>query len=221
MSSIIVPNRVIRFFVPVITQLRENNKLFLLCLSNGNHEGLGRIREKELEKSCKALQFEEAPTIIDDPDLQDGPNNHWAPALVAEHIERVLKTKAADKEAIDMIVTFDDQGVSGHPNHIDVHNGLKHLNANTSLQYDFMTLESVNIVRKYSSYADIMLCNDTRFMLFFSANPIESYRALALHASQFVWFRKLFVVFSRYTFVNSMERFIRKPGKRSVAEEIK
>jgi len=40
------------FFQPSIVTLRDKNKLFLLCLSNGNAEGLGRIREKELERSC-------------------------------------------------------------------------------------------------------------------------------------------------------------------------
>lgn len=36
------------FFVPSIVNLRQNNRLYLLCLSTGNFAGLGRIREKEL-----------------------------------------------------------------------------------------------------------------------------------------------------------------------------
>ena len=40
----------------------------MLCLSNGNAEGIGRTREKELELSCKKLGFVEAPTVIDDPE---------------------------------------------------------------------------------------------------------------------------------------------------------
>lgn len=45
------------FFVPSIRKLREHNKLWLMCLSNGNAAGLGKIREKELEKSCEYLGF--------------------------------------------------------------------------------------------------------------------------------------------------------------------
>ena len=60
------------FFVPAITHLRESNHLYLLCLSNGNFAGLGKIREKELEKSCKYLGFAEPPTCVDDVDLKDG-----------------------------------------------------------------------------------------------------------------------------------------------------
>ena len=40
------------FFVPSITQLRTTNDLYLLCLSNGNFDGLGKIREKELHASA-------------------------------------------------------------------------------------------------------------------------------------------------------------------------
>lgn len=46
-----------RFFVPTILELRKHNNLFLLCLSNGDADGLGRIREKELEDSAKNLGF--------------------------------------------------------------------------------------------------------------------------------------------------------------------
>ena len=79
------------FFQPSIVTLRETNKLYLLCLSNGNFDGLGRIREKELELSCKRLGFTEAPTVIDDPELQDGMNQEWSPKLVADYIAKFCK----------------------------------------------------------------------------------------------------------------------------------
>ena len=68
-----------RFFQPSIVKLGKENKLHLVCLSNGNAAGLGREREKELELSCKRLGFSEAPTVIDDEDLQDGMATKWAP----------------------------------------------------------------------------------------------------------------------------------------------
>ena len=45
------------FFVPSIIALGKHNNLHMLCLSNGNADGLGRVREKELEASCKYLGF--------------------------------------------------------------------------------------------------------------------------------------------------------------------
>ena len=59
----------LRFFQPSILELRQHNKIYMLCISNGNFDGLGREREKELEMACKRLGFNEAPTIIDDPEL--------------------------------------------------------------------------------------------------------------------------------------------------------
>jgi LmbE family N-acetylglucosaminyl deacetylase len=59
------------FFVPSIMELRKHNNLFLLCLSTGNSEGLGKIREKELHESAKYLGFTSCH-VVDDPNLQDG-----------------------------------------------------------------------------------------------------------------------------------------------------
>ena len=59
------------FFVPSIENLRGSNNLYLLCLSSGDFNGLGRIREKELEASGKNLGFKEVICINDD-DLKDG-----------------------------------------------------------------------------------------------------------------------------------------------------
>lgn len=75
------------FFVPAIKALRQHNNLYCLCLSSGNYAGLGKIREKELEKSCQYLGFKETPTVVDDPDVQDGPIN-WPHGVVKDQIHR-------------------------------------------------------------------------------------------------------------------------------------
>ena len=59
------------FFLPTIMDLRRKNNLYLLCLSNGNADGLGRVREKELKESAKHLGFQEYE-VVNDPALQDG-----------------------------------------------------------------------------------------------------------------------------------------------------
>lgn len=102
----------------------------MLCLSNGNAEGLGRAREKELELSCRKLGFAEAPQVIDDPELQDGMDKQWAPALIASYIEKYCKQKETiegPEGKIHLIVTFDEHGVSYHPNHQAVFRGCENL----------------------------------------------------------------------------------------------
>lgn len=47
------------FFIPTIRYLRANNyRVHLLCLSNGNAAGLGKVREAELEKCARFLGVE-------------------------------------------------------------------------------------------------------------------------------------------------------------------
>ena len=74
------------FFVPSIKHFKaeKGNKIYLLCMCNGNAAGLGKIREKELEKACKYLQFDEAPYIADDQDLPDSMEIEWPKGVVAE-----------------------------------------------------------------------------------------------------------------------------------------
>ena len=56
------------FFVPSIMNLKNSNNLYLLCLSNGNFDGLGKIREKELHASAKYLGFIDS-YVVDHPNL--------------------------------------------------------------------------------------------------------------------------------------------------------
>ena len=48
----------------------------MLCLSNGNADGLGKIREKELEKSAKFFNITKLETLNDEL-LPDGMKNDW------------------------------------------------------------------------------------------------------------------------------------------------
>lgn len=43
-----------------------------------------------------------------------------------------------------------------------------------------------------------------RLLLFVHVNLVASFKAMKAHHSQFVWFRYLFVLFSCYSFVNSL-----------------
>ena len=171
-----------RFFVPSIINLRKKNRLFLISISNGGADGKGRVREKELEKSCQYLKFAEPPTVIDDQDLQDGMNTDWSSLLVAEQIKKYLKAKASDGDEINIIITFDKYGVSKHTNHIAVHNGVCEVIQDHSFDLELYTLITVNIFRKYISFFDISLCDSFEYHLF-NWNLFESWNAMSLHNS--------------------------------------
>lgn len=56
------------FFVPAIKDLKVNNNIYLICMSNGSVKGKGKVREKELAESCKYLGIKDFE-IYDNPEL--------------------------------------------------------------------------------------------------------------------------------------------------------
>lgn len=93
--------------------------LHLLSFSNGGFDGKGKTRERELEKCCTHLGFE-ACEIVDDSDIQDGKDNVWP----VDKMTDILKMYV-EKHDIKGIFTFDERGISEHPNHIDVYRAVK------------------------------------------------------------------------------------------------
>lgn len=146
---------------------------------------------------------------------------NWAPGLIADYIVKHCKQKENLDGAggkIDIIMTFDDQGVSNHPNHIALFHGVSKVMSDSMLQdMEVYTLTTVNILRKYIGLVDINLCFVDEWQAF-RFNFFEAYMTLAEHASQLVWFRKLFILFSRYTYVNSFYRYVQNKSKSSISQ---
>ncbi|XP_052175192.1 uncharacterized protein LOC127790021 isoform X4 [Diospyros lotus] len=172
------------FFTPTINYLMSRrHNLRMLCISTGDADGMGSIRKEELYKASAILKVPlQQVKILDHPHLQ--------------------------------IITFDDYGVSGHCNHRDVNHGIRKLLLNnTKRDVEAWELVSTNIFRKYCGPVDIWFSlvyamyhqhEDSHCML--NENPVKSYNAMAQHKSQWVWFRKLFVLLSSYTYVNTLRR---------------
>ena len=82
-----------RFFTPTIHAMKETSNLYILVLSNGGYDGLGKIREKEMEKAAKYMGFKGCD-VVDDKEIPDGP---WKWELdgvvrnIKEHIEKKAK----------------------------------------------------------------------------------------------------------------------------------
>lgn len=109
-------------------------RCLLVSRTTGNADGLGATRCRELRKTAAFLGFNaHNVVIVDSPAMQDGLSTQWKPAVAARHIsnfvsERNIKHVAEQlhvdlSESAPQVFTFDDGGVSGHPNHIAVAKG--------------------------------------------------------------------------------------------------
>ncbi|XP_009574681.1 PREDICTED: N-acetylglucosaminyl-phosphatidylinositol de-N-acetylase, partial [Fulmarus glacialis] len=85
-----------------------------------NYYNQGEIRKKELEQSCFLLGIPASDvTVVDHRDLPDNPAVEWDTQLLATFV-----LKHIEANNINLVVTFDAGGVSGHANHISLYTAL-------------------------------------------------------------------------------------------------
>jgi len=267
------------FFLPTLRHLKNRNNAHILCLSTGDFGSSdGKIRTKELQIACELIGW--GCTVIDDDRLKDGPNEVWNRDAIADQILDCIKLSVVRKATdIDKVVndnaklnlnilTFDNKGVSSHPNHIDTFKGVRYLleekarhtgndnsinsqlvitvdNKNICVNTHVWTLQSIsNPLHKYFFWTVWELLPQLIILLFqlfwqlalfllgsslwsktkvtFESpltgskqtsatsrqfrimEPILAWNAMAAHHSQFVWYRRLSIMFSRYTFINNL-----------------
>ncbi|NXW69667.1 PIGL acetylase, partial [Hirundo rustica] len=183
---------------------------------SGNYYNQGEIRKKELEESCCVLGIPASDvTVIDHRDLPDDPAVEWDTQLLA-----TLVLKHIEAKNIDLVVTFDAGGVSGHANHISLYSAVRYnvctlhrvppwagAGSSWCCWCRVLVLESVNLCRKYISFLDVLIsCLLPRDALFIltEEETEQAKRAMRCHRSQLLWFRQLYLLFSRYLVVNSL-----------------
>jgi N-acetylglucosaminylphosphatidylinositol deacetylase len=195
------------FFGPTIQALRRAGaRTHILCLSNGDADGLGAVREKELESARKVLGVDSSD-VVNDSKLKDGFKEVWPEETVAAYVEASVRRLDAN-----VVLTFDERGVSGHPNHVAAYRGVRRWAADVrktsaSPSPEAWALVTVNPLRKFLTFGDVFASFALEsHVLVAATSAIEVRRAMSLHRSQWVWYRKLFVVFSRYAYVNSLRR---------------
>ena len=114
------PDDEIMFWSPTLKKLLALNiKVKVLCLSNGNYNGIGDIRTEEFKAVSKSMHMEDN-VILNVPELQDDITKKWDAKVVSQKIDDFLKKN----NDIDTILTFDENGVTKHPNHISCFFGL-------------------------------------------------------------------------------------------------
>lgn len=80
-----------------------------------------------------------------------------------------------------------------------------------TVMVDGFELATTGIFRKYSGLLDlplsVILARPYPLGVWFvSFSARRTWRAMAAHHSQFVWYRRFFVLFSRYAYVNTFRR---------------
>jgi N-acetylglucosaminylphosphatidylinositol deacetylase len=234
------------FFLPTIRALQQTSKICLLCMTTGNFAGLGKTRMLELEAVAKELRLDKL-SVVDDETLPDHMALRWnidyAEKVMTKSLEEALSIERKNFNGVPVeyqdiqVITFDWQGVSRHPNHIDTFLAVRQFCK--SQKYPLWSLKTVsNPLLKYIPVCEWLMLlrvrvqsmlymagwTDTQPLRIVTTNyksaishhlfdPSCNWQCMALHASQFVWYRRLFVIFSCYTFVNRLERVVASTDK--------
>lgn len=226
------------FFAPTLLSLSRRelgNQIVILCFSSGDADGLGHIRKDELGKSALqlGLRSSEHVVVLEDPNFPDSMTTEWDPKAVAQVLMKYFAPNIASipateepKASIDVLITFDEQGVSGHPNHISLYHGAANFmrslmqgRSGWESPVKMYTLTSTNMFRKYSSILDsvitVISCiwrkkerGDFPTPLLSISPPGDVRKAqLAMttaHKSQMRWFRWGWIGISRYMAINDL-----------------
>ncbi|KAL4079564.1 putative deacetylase LmbE-like domain-containing protein, partial [Scleroderma citrinum] len=215
------------FFSPTILAFQEDAlrpEIYSLCLSTGNAEGLGEMRRMELGRSLDIMGVEpDKRWVVDHPLLQDNITMKWDASVIAS----VIAPYVVDNN-ITAILTFDAQGISSHPNHYSLPLGASCLvhslsltRSNTKIVPRVFGLVTVPVLPKYLGIGSvlftrlkILLGSSLSYFTSVGISPpmavftsgFKEYwtatRALREHNSQMLWFRYLYMTFSRYLWVN-------------------
>ncbi|KAK6333379.1 N-acetylglucosaminyl-phosphatidylinositol de-N-acetylase [Orbilia javanica] len=230
------------FFSPTIQSLVTpslKNTVRIICFSTGNAEGIGNIRETELLSSASLLgipNVNNSVIIHDDPNIQDSMTKSWPEDLLASLISDSLRefreddsSNGGDGKGVDTFITFDEGGVSAHPNHISLLKGVKYYLRHYPKKNDVLlyTLNTVPVYRKYISVLDAFVTTLLDRMKNKPGEEEEGYSGTGApksamylsnwqgyktaqkamtegHKSQMVWFRWGWITLSRYMVFNDL-----------------
>jgi N-acetylglucosaminylphosphatidylinositol deacetylase len=217
------PDDEVMFFGPSILRCE---RAYVLSLSRGWPAEDGRT--SEFFASCRVLGLGDR-CYVDDRPLLDGFQYEWS----ADEVRSIVSKYVGWIEP-DRIVTFDREGVSGHPNHISVSRALsrtvpdgfdseaisRNHTATTKKDGETVDLDDIplyqlqtgwRLVKYGGCYAALiyLAISDLKAGYFF-LTPGQQLLSMTLqkafleHHSQVVWYRVLWMVLSRFVFLNHL-----------------
>lgn len=213
------------FFSPTLLSLstpHHQNTLSILCLSSGDSDGLGHIRKLELLESAKTLGIddEHAVTVIESPELPDSMEKRWNASVIADVMSELEMARKAE-----VVLTFDEGGVSGHPNHVSLLDGAREfvgrVRERERREVGVWKLRTVGLVRKYGGVLDAALTwflvgdkggkrdggmGEGRAVFVSDWKGVRTAQKAMTeaHKSQMRWFRWGWIGLSRYMVVNEV-----------------
>ncbi|KAK4232191.1 putative N-acetylglucosaminyl-phosphatidylinositol de-N-acetylase [Podospora fimiseda] len=231
------------FFAPAVLALTKpeaGNHVKILCLSSGDADGLGETRKKELAKSGLVLGLRNSNDVlvIEKPEFQDSMTATWDKGKISNLLSSAFAPNLAKSRSsnqpptttIDVLITFDAGGVSGHPNHISLYHGAREFVSTLTADkpgwktpVDLYTLTTVGMPRKYAGIMDVLPTlgswavgadkKDKKHpggLVFMNSlaghqSVITAWQAMTTaHKSQMVWFRYGWITLSRYMYMNDL-----------------
>lgn len=212
------PDDEVMFFSPALLQLDRllpgSVRFNLVCLSRGDADSLGATREVELQKSLRLLLGSSGRKVeLFQLDYPDGFNETWDMRSVAKSVESLVFIGGART----VFLTFDDHGVSGHPNHVACHHAVKQiLDTHPGQRALILNSHRGNILLKYCGFVyDVLklylgtpLKRRGPRLSFVNTFPqyVLAFASMAnAHESQLVWYRYGWWCLSRFVFVNDLE----------------
>lgn len=190
--------------------------------------------------------------VLDSPQFPDSMTSSWSPTAVAEVLSSAFTSGSLSQKStsqasrnktlndaplatIDILLTFDSRGVSGHPNHKSLfcgaHEWLSGLMADKpgwKCPVELYTLTTTNIARKYASMLDATVTmlqgalevaggrgegkgkGDMPKRILFVNNLHQWNKGqkamIRGHKSQMRWFRWGWILVGRYMVVNDLKR---------------
>ncbi|ODV64208.1 N-acetylglucosaminylphosphatidylinositol deacetylase [Ascoidea rubescens DSM 1968] len=224
------PDDEVMFFSPSIIELNKkiyNNTLNIICFSNGNNDGLGHIRSSEIVHSGVILGLDAVSihVIQNEIDFKDSMSIIWDSQKISNQLNHLISNNKLHNKIV--LLSFDQLGISNHPNHKSLYYGCLDFIKSFSKSYNhhqlvFYKLNSLNFFQKYSF---TLLTNfhllKNHLILLYSNNPsfdekivdissnfpsvILSLAAMSFaHDSQMVWFRWGWLLFSRFLNYNQL-----------------
>ena len=196
------------FFMPTLRAFQEGGaEVHLLSITTGGADGLGVQRTRELVAAADALSIRAA--ALNESAFADGFMSPWDVEAAATAISGHVRRSGV---SFNTLVTFDAHGVSGHPNHRDTHRAVVLALGSHDLRgIEALQLRSVPI--PFVAGLELLLLplllttqgrQPSGRWLFWQHSCTPSWIGMQYHDSQWRSFRRVYVLLSRYSYLNEL-----------------
>jgi N-acetylglucosaminylphosphatidylinositol deacetylase len=184
------PDDEIMFFLPTVVALSKK-EFWICCITHGSQG----IRRGELQRI--ASRFNAKLHFLESSKFKDSQTTKWEISNLTELLGQFTKL-----HSISTIYTFDNGGVSGHVNHRELALAASRIDQSS---LTVLHLKTHGILWKYCILSKwYPKCSKSSPI--YTLNPVKafvtSFECMRIHASQFVWYRFFYILFTCYTCVN-------------------